>query len=198
MRNEFAEKFHFTRNESKKSRNPFLVCVCIEISKITSENMAIIICICHTTKSQDFVYTWNSFAWFNGEREPKGELMKLANYQNCFAAVASKQQTKCFFFFREVEKKMANTKCLTFFPLLAFLNANHKSLSVRTASHIHFFSNNFLCFESRICLFFVLTGTRSGYFRRILSPSARRFSNGHSSLYWNFMFTGLFFLSRNA
>lgn len=36
---------------------------------------------------------------------------------------------------------------------------------------------------------FVLTGTRSGYFRRILSPSARRFSNGHSSLYWNFIFT---------
>lgn len=33
-----------------------------------------------------------------------------------------------------------------------------------------------------------LTGTRSGYFLLILSPSARRFSNGHSSLYWNFIF----------
>lgn len=42
----------------------------------------------------------------------------------------------------------------------------------------------------------MLTGTRSGYFRRILSPSARRFSNGHSSLYWNFIFTAsLFFRS---
>lgn len=44
----------------------------------------------------------------------------------------------------------------------------------------------------------ILTGTRSGYFRLILSPSARRFSNGHSSLYWNFMFTGFFsFIQQN-
>jgi len=34
---------------------------------------------------------------------------------------------------------------------------------------------------------FVLTGTRSGYFRRIFSPSAFLFSNGCSSLYWNFI-----------
>lgn len=33
----------------------------------------------------------------------------------------------------------------------------------------------------------VLTGTRSGYFRRIFSPSAFLFSNGCSSLYWNFI-----------
>lgn len=42
-----------------------------------------------------------------------------------------------------------------------------------------------------------LTGTRSGYFRRILSPSARRFSNGCSSLYWNFILVLLFFLQRS-
>ena len=32
-----------------------------------------------------------------------------------------------------------------------------------------------------------LTGTRSGYFLRIFSPSARRFSNGCSSLYCHFI-----------
>lgn len=33
----------------------------------------------------------------------------------------------------------------------------------------------------------ILTGTRSGYFRRIFSPSAFLFSKGCSSLYWNFI-----------
>jgi len=33
----------------------------------------------------------------------------------------------------------------------------------------------------------VLTGTLSGYFLLIFSPSAFLFSNGCSSLYWNFM-----------
>lgn len=32
-----------------------------------------------------------------------------------------------------------------------------------------------------------LTGTRSGYFFRIFSPSFFRYSKGWSSLYWNFM-----------
>lgn len=36
----------------------------------------------------------------------------------------------------------------------------------------------------------VLTGTRSGYFFRIFSPSERRFSNGCSSLYTNFILPG--------
>lgn len=36
----------------------------------------------------------------------------------------------------------------------------------------------------------VLTGTRSGYFFLIFSPSERRFSNGCSSLYTNFILPG--------
>lgn len=36
-----------------------------------------------------------------------------------------------------------------------------------------------------------LTGTLSGYFRRIFSPSAFLFSNECSSLYWNFILSAL-------
>jgi hypothetical protein len=49
------------------------------------------------------------------------------------------------------------------------------------------------CFQLlRKINFSVLTGTRSGYFRRILSPSAFLFSNACSILYWNFIFTAKF------